>query len=131
MVRPQLADNELVRPAAAQSGNDRPGQRRPPLTLDDLAEITTIVLTAQTRRSAMATREVQDREAGPISRHAPAASDPRSERTSMSSGRHIVFIAWRDLANKDAGGSELLVDRLAQGLTESAVMPWVHRDNLF
>ena len=35
----------------------------------------------------------------------------------MSSGRHIVFIAWRDLANKDAGGSELLVDRLAQGLT--------------
>ena len=36
----------------------------------------------------------------------------------MSSARHIVFIAWRDLANKDAGGSELLVDRLAQGLTE-------------
>ncbi|HUZ52847.1 MAG TPA: glycosyltransferase family 4 protein [Streptosporangiaceae bacterium] len=36
----------------------------------------------------------------------------------MSSGRHIVFFAWRDLANKDAGGSELLVDRLAQGLTE-------------
>ncbi len=36
----------------------------------------------------------------------------------MSSGRHIVFIAWRDLANKDAGGSELLVDRLARGLTE-------------
>src|ERR1022692_3914868 len=35
----------------------------------------------------------------------------------MSPGRHIVFIAWRDLANKDAGGSELLVDRLAQGLT--------------
>ncbi len=34
------------------------------------------------------------------------------------SGRHIVFIAWRDLANKDAGGSELLVDRLAHGLTE-------------
>jgi len=36
----------------------------------------------------------------------------------MSHGRHIVFVAWRDLANKDAGGSELLVDRLAQGLTE-------------
>ncbi len=35
----------------------------------------------------------------------------------MSHGRHIVFVAWRDLANKDAGGSELLVDRLAQGLT--------------
>lgn len=36
----------------------------------------------------------------------------------MTTGRHIVFIAWRDLANKDAGGSELLVDRLAHGLTE-------------
>jgi glycosyltransferase involved in cell wall biosynthesis len=36
----------------------------------------------------------------------------------MTGGRHIVFIAWRDLANKDAGGSELLVDRLAYGLTE-------------
>ena len=36
---------------------------------------------------------------------------------SMSSARHIVFIAWRDLANPDAGGSELLVDRLARGLT--------------
>ena len=35
----------------------------------------------------------------------------------MSRSRHIVFIAWRDLANKDAGGSEILVDRLAQGLT--------------
>jgi glycosyltransferase involved in cell wall biosynthesis len=35
----------------------------------------------------------------------------------MSSARRIVFIAWRDLANKDAGGSEILVDRLAQGLT--------------
>lgn len=32
-------------------------------------------------------------------------------------GRHIVFLAWRDLANANAGGSELLVDKLAQGLT--------------
>jgi glycosyltransferase involved in cell wall biosynthesis len=36
----------------------------------------------------------------------------------MTAGRHIVFVAWRDLANKDAGGSELLVDRLAHGMTE-------------
>ncbi len=36
----------------------------------------------------------------------------------MTAGRHIVFIAWRDLANSDAGGSELLVDRLAHGMTE-------------
>jgi glycosyltransferase involved in cell wall biosynthesis len=34
----------------------------------------------------------------------------------MTPARHIVFIAWRDLANKDAGGSELLVDRLAHGM---------------
>src|ERR1022692_4390328 len=48
---------------------------------------------------------------------------PRAgERTSPAGklqpgpGRRIVFIAWRDLANPNAGGSELLVDRLAQGL---------------
>jgi glycosyltransferase involved in cell wall biosynthesis len=35
----------------------------------------------------------------------------------MIHGRHVVFLAWRDLANKDAGGSEILVDRLARGLT--------------
>ncbi len=40
-----------------------------------------------------------------------------AEGTRLSSGRRIVFIAWRDLANPDAGGSELLVDQLAQGLT--------------
>jgi glycosyltransferase involved in cell wall biosynthesis len=33
------------------------------------------------------------------------------------SGRHVVFIAWRDLANPCAGGSEVLVDRLAAGMT--------------
>src|SRR5580692_9972950 len=31
--------------------------------------------------------------------------------------RDILFIAWRDLANKRAGGSEVLVDRLASGMT--------------
>jgi glycosyltransferase involved in cell wall biosynthesis len=35
----------------------------------------------------------------------------------MTQGRRIVFIAWRDLANKDAGGSEILVDRLAEGMS--------------
>ncbi len=39
----------------------------------------------------------------------------RVERQEIA-GRRIVFIAWRDLANANAGGSELLVDRLAQGL---------------
>src|SRR5260370_2617318 len=30
--------------------------------------------------------------------------------------RNILFIAWRDLANRLAGGSEVLVDQLASGL---------------
>ncbi len=28
----------------------------------------------------------------------------------------ILFVAWRDLANRQAGGSEVLVDRLASGV---------------
>lgn len=31
-------------------------------------------------------------------------------------GRHVLFVAWRDLANPSAGGSEILVDRLAAGI---------------
>jgi glycosyltransferase involved in cell wall biosynthesis len=31
-------------------------------------------------------------------------------------GRHVLFVAWRDLANPRAGGSEVLVDRLAEGI---------------
>jgi glycosyltransferase involved in cell wall biosynthesis len=42
----------------------------------------------------------------------PADGKP-AERT----GRHILFVAWRDLANPRAGGSEVLVDRLAEGMT--------------
>src|SRR5580658_10846643 len=30
--------------------------------------------------------------------------------------RRILFIAWRDLANPMAGGSEVLVDQLASGM---------------
>ncbi len=32
-------------------------------------------------------------------------------------GRHVLFVAWRDLAHPWAGGSEVLVDRLAEGVT--------------
>jgi len=32
-------------------------------------------------------------------------------------GRHVVIVAWRDIASPQAGGSELLVDQLAAGLT--------------
>ena len=31
--------------------------------------------------------------------------------------RRLLFVAWRDLANRRAGGSEVLVDRLADGMT--------------
>ena len=30
--------------------------------------------------------------------------------------RNILFVAWRDLANRRAGGSEILVDQLATGI---------------
>jgi glycosyltransferase involved in cell wall biosynthesis len=30
--------------------------------------------------------------------------------------RHLAFVAWRDLANPRAGGSEVLVDQLAEGM---------------
>ena len=41
-----------------------------------------------------------------------AAADGQPDRA----GRHVLFIAWRDLANPRAGGSEVLVDRLAEGM---------------
>jgi glycosyltransferase involved in cell wall biosynthesis len=45
-----------------------------------------------------------------------AAKDSRSRDPLR--GLHIAFVAWRDLANPDAGGSELLIDRLAHGLVQ-------------
>jgi glycosyltransferase involved in cell wall biosynthesis len=41
----------------------------------------------------------------------------RRERTAARPGRHVVVVAWRDIASPRAGGSELLVDQLATGLT--------------
>ena len=32
-------------------------------------------------------------------------------------GRRLLFVAWRDVANPKAGGSEVLVDQLASGMT--------------
>jgi glycosyltransferase involved in cell wall biosynthesis len=46
---------------------------------------------------------------------APAAGRPAAGQT--SSGRRLVFVAWRDLASPRAGGSEVLVDELATGMT--------------
>jgi glycosyltransferase involved in cell wall biosynthesis len=50
------------------------------------------------------------RGAGTGRRQAPATAPARP-------GRHVVVVAWRDIASPRAGGSELLVDQLATGLT--------------
>jgi glycosyltransferase involved in cell wall biosynthesis len=47
----------------------------------------------------------------------PAAREPAAARDPERAPRHIVFVAWRDLANPRAGGSEVLVDRLSEGMT--------------
>jgi glycosyltransferase involved in cell wall biosynthesis len=48
----------------------------------------------------------------------PWAAEPRGEPVPWVGvrPRNILFIAWRDLANPRAGGSEVLVDRLASGM---------------
>ncbi len=50
------------------------------------------------------------------------AEDRRGERVQDRRGergasRRVVIVAWRDIASPQAGGSELLVDQLAAGLT--------------
>jgi glycosyltransferase involved in cell wall biosynthesis len=49
----------------------------------------------------------------------PAASQAAApaDRATGRPPRRILFVAWRDLANPRAGGSEVLVDRLAEGMT--------------
>ena len=54
---------------------------------------------------------------GGTGRLAHAAAADRATGPRDRSGRHVVFIAWRDLGNPRAGGSEVLVDRLAAGMT--------------
>jgi glycosyltransferase involved in cell wall biosynthesis len=46
----------------------------------------------------------------------PAPATPAAGREPGRPARHILFVAWRDLANPRAGGSEVLVDRLAEGM---------------
>ena len=46
-----------------------------------------------------------------------ALPSPRTAGDNGKTGRQLLFIAWRDLANPRAGGSEVLVDRLADGMT--------------
>ena len=46
-----------------------------------------------------------------------AARRRRAPGRAAARGRHVVVLAWRDIASPQAGGSELLVDQLATGLT--------------
>lgn len=51
----------------------------------------------------------------PVAPPAPPATGPPAAPPPLP--RRIVFLARRDLSNPAAGGSELLVDRIAEGLT--------------
>jgi glycosyltransferase involved in cell wall biosynthesis len=44
-------------------------------------------------------------------------SPPRAAQRARQPGRRVLIVAWRDVASPHAGGSELLVDQLAAGLT--------------
>ncbi len=47
----------------------------------------------------------------------PAQQRPLDGRREQARGRRVAIVAWRDVASPQAGGSELLVDQLAAGLT--------------
>jgi hypothetical protein len=49
----------------------------------------------------------------------PAQRRVGHARSERRPGRHVVIVAWRDIASPHAGGSELLVDQLAAGLTRA------------
>jgi glycosyltransferase involved in cell wall biosynthesis len=53
-----------------------------------------------------------------LARAAPPAEeqDGDGDHGTRRAGRDILFVAWRDLAHPWAGGSEVLVDRLAEGM---------------
>jgi glycosyltransferase involved in cell wall biosynthesis len=65
--------------------------------------------------SAHTTTDPQAAAVAPVPVPVPAAVPPPAGGTARS-GRHVLFVAWRDLANPKAGGSEVLVDRLAAGM---------------
>ena len=47
----------------------------------------------------------------------PGPAGPGSAETGPpGTPRRVLFVAWRDLASRRAGGSEVLVDQLASGL---------------
>ena len=55
-----------------------------------------------------------DRALLPVARYRPSEPGAPAKRRRA---RRVVIVAWRDVASPQAGGSELLVDQLAAGLT--------------
>ena len=53
----------------------------------------------------------------PVQGHVGTAERQGRTAAQARPGRHVVVVAWRDIASPRAGGSELLVDQLATGLT--------------
>jgi glycosyltransferase involved in cell wall biosynthesis len=53
----------------------------------------------------------------PARRHPDGNGAGGSGAGGSGRGRRVVIVAWRDVASPQAGGSELLVDQLAAGLT--------------
>ncbi len=61
--------------------------------------------------------EIERTSLSPVQGHADTAGRGGPASVRARPGRHIVVVAWRDIASPRAGGSELLVDQLATGLT--------------
>jgi glycosyltransferase involved in cell wall biosynthesis len=61
--------------------------------------------------------EIERAPLSPVQQHVGTAGRDGPASVLARAGRHIVIVAWRDIASPRAGGSELLVDQLATGLT--------------
>jgi hypothetical protein len=60
--------------------------------------------------------ELADQPAAPWLKVEEGGLAAGTEPDALPGPRNIVFVAWRDLANPRAGGSEVLVDKLAAGM---------------
>jgi len=81
---------------------------------DSLRTGASLVRIALTRRASKIRAAARRR--GWPELHSPSSA---IDGTITSGARgHVVFVAWRDLAHPQAGGSEIVVDQLARGLQE-------------
>jgi glycosyltransferase involved in cell wall biosynthesis len=73
-------------------------------------------LSAAAEAGTRATASPELRLARETGEGAVALGAQASDLRGNSAGRRLLFVAWRDLDNPRAGGSEVLVDRLAAGM---------------